>query len=293
MNKPTQQSIEKFEIHNHLPTWCSGCGDFAIWRALKLALAKMGRDPSQTVLVFGIGCSGNMADKIRAYTFHGLHGRAIPAAEGIKLANHHMPVIVVGGDGDGYGEGMGHFIHSIRGNHDITYIVHNNAVYGLTKGQTAPTSAKGFKTNSTPAGSINDPVNPVLLALAAGATFVARGFSSEVDHLTQLILNGVDHRGFALIDVLQPCVTFNHINTYEFYRKRIYKLEDDPTHSTNVRSAAMIKAGEWGDRIPIGIFLQEEDRPAYHEEIPQLAASTLAERPLQVPDLAPLFEEFY
>lgn len=288
MNYPT----EHFESPR-APTWCPGCGDFAIWRSLKLALAEEKQEPHESVIVYGIGCSGNMADKMRVYGFHGLHGRALPAAEGIKLANHRLPVVVIGGDGDGYGEGLSHFLHTVRGNHDLTYLVHNNAVYGLTKGQTAPTSGKGFRSNSTPAGVIEEPVNPIALAIAAGATFVARGFSADVAHLTGLLLAGFHHRGFALIDVLQPCVTFNHLNTYEYYRKRVYKLEEASGYAPKDRHAAFRHALEWGDRIPIGIFYQDEERPAYHEELPQLANGARVDQPVDDADLAPLFEEFY
>lgn len=283
--------IESYETV-HAPTWCPGCGDFAIWRALKLTLARSKLEPHDTVVVYGIGCSGNMADKLRVYGFHGLHGRALPAAEGIKLANHRMPVIVIGGDGDGYGEGMGHFLHTMRGNHDLTYIVHDNAVYGLTKGQTAPTSPKGFVSNSTPSGVIEEAVNPIALAVAAGATFVARGFSGDVPHLSDLMVAGMQHRGFALIDVFQPCVTFNHQNTFDFYRKRVYKLETTKGYDPKDRGMAFARALEWGDRIPIGIFYQHEERPAYHEELPQLANGTLVDQPVDGADITPLYQEF-
>lgn len=283
--------IEQFETE-HAPTWCSGCGDFAIWRALKLTLARSELKPEELVVVFGIGCSGNMADKLRTYCFHGLHGRALPAAEGIKLANHRLPVLVVAGDGDGYGEGMGHFIHTIRGNHDLTYVVHDNAVYGLTKGQTAPTSQKGFVSNSTPSGVIEEAVNPLALAIAAGATFVARGFSGDVHHLSDLMLAGMAHRGFALIDVLQPCVTFNHINTFDYYRERVFKLENEKSYDSTDRQSAFRAALEWGDRIPIGIFYQKEERPAYHEELPQLAKGALVDQSIDGAELAPLYQAF-
>ncbi|MFH1171484.1 MAG: thiamine pyrophosphate-dependent enzyme [bacterium] len=282
---------ERFET-THAPTWCSGCGDFAIWRAIKLALDEEKYQPHDVMIVYGIGCAGNMADRLRVYGFHGLHGRALPVAEGIKLANHRLPVIVVGGDGDGYGEGMGHFIHTMRGNHDLTYIVHDNAVYGLTKGQTAPTSPKGFVTNSTPAGVIEEPVNPLALAIAAGATFVARGFSGDVHHLSALISAGMQHRGFALIDVLQPCVTFNHLNTFDFYRSRVYKLEETKGYAVTDRAAAFVRALEWGEKIPIGILFQDENRPAYHEEVPQLAKGSLVNQPVDTADITPLYDEF-
>lgn len=284
--------VNNFET-NQAPTWCPGCGDFGIWRALKRALVESHLEPHDAVLVYGIGCSGNMADKLRVYGFHGLHGRPLPAAEGIKIANHRLPVLAIGGDGDGYGEGMGHFIHAIRANHDLTYVVHNNAVYGLTKGQTAPTSPKGFQSNSTPTGSIEEPVNPLALAIAAGATFVARGFSSDVQHLTELIRMGMEHRGFALIDVLQPCVTYNHLNTYEYYRQRVYRLEEAKGYDASDRQAAFQRSLEWGEKIPIGIFFRGEERPAFHEELPQLARGALVDRPVDDANLTPLFEEFF
>ncbi len=282
--------VKQYETPN-FPTWCPSCGDFAIWRAIRMALAERKEEPHEVVAVFGIGCSGNMADKLRLYSFHGLHGRPIPVAEGIKLANHRLPVLVIGGDGDGYGEGISHFLHSIRGNHDLTYVVHNNAVYGLTKGQTAPTSEKGFVTNSTPDGVIEIPVNPVALAVAAGATFVARGFSAEVNHLAMIIGKAMEHRGFALVDVFQPCVTFNHINTYDFYRQRVYKLETSG-HVPTDRAAAYARAQEWGERIPIGILYQNEERPAYHEELPQLAKGALVNAPVDTADIRPLLKDY-
>ncbi len=283
--------IQKFET-DQAPTWCPGCGDFAVWRALKMALAQNKFEPHSCVVVFDIGCAGNMADKLKAYCFHGLHGRALPLAEGIKLANHHLPVIVIGGDGGGYGEGLSHFLHSLRGNHDLTYIVETNSVYGLTKGQTAPTSPEGFRSSSTPDGVIEQPINPIALAIAGGATFVARGFASEVDHLTDIITNAIQHRGFALVDVFQPCVTFNHLNTYEWYRQRVYKLEDEGYKPVD-REKAFHKAQETEERVPIGIFYQKEERPAYHEKEPELAKTALTDAPIDAVDITPLLQEFF
>jgi 2-oxoglutarate ferredoxin oxidoreductase subunit beta len=281
---------EQYELM-HSPTWCSGCGDFAIWRALKLSLERTGCEPHETVIVYGIGCAGNMSDKLRTYSVHGLHGRALPVARGVKLANHQLTVLSVAGDGDAYGEGMEHFIHTIRGNHDLTYIVHNNGVYGLTKGQTAPTSQKGFETNSTPEGVIEEPVRPLAIALAAGATFVARGFAGNVHQLSRLICAGIQHRGFALIDVLQPCVTFNNVNTYGYYRSRVVEVEKEPRYDPTDRQRAMVLALEWEKKIPCGILFQEANRPAFHEELPQLASGTLVSKPIGGADLAPLLSE--
>lgn len=286
----TAHEERKFET-DQTPTWCPGCGDFAIWRSLKLALAEANKEPHECVVVFDIGCSGNMADKIKVYGFHGLHGRAIPVAEGIKLANHEMPVLVVAGDGGGYGEGLGHLLHSIRGNHDITYIVHDNGVYGLTKGQTAPTSEQGFKSSSTPEGVIERPLNALGLALTAGATFVGRGFAAEGEHLTTLLKQAMNHKGFALLDVFQPCVTFNHVNTYEWYRERVYKIEETKHDVKDWNKALAITLEE--DKIPIGVLYQDESRPAYHEKEPQLTKSSLVNASVEGADIVPLCEEYF
>ncbi|MBI3033668.1 2-oxoacid:ferredoxin oxidoreductase subunit beta [Candidatus Woesearchaeota archaeon] len=197
------------------PNWCAGCGDFSIFAALKNALVKMDMPVEKHFFTYGIGCHGHMVNFMKAYGFEGLHGRPIPVAEGAKLANRELNVIVVAGDGDTYGEGMSHLMHIMRRNFDITLIVHNNMVYGLTIGQASPTADCGFKSRSTPEGLIEHPVNPIALAIAGGATFVARGFAGDPAHLSSLIVEGVNHRGFSIIDVFQPCVTFNHINTYQ------------------------------------------------------------------------------
>lgn len=286
----TTLDTKKFE--HKTPTWCPSCGNFAIWRSLKLALAEKKKEPHECVIVFDIGCSGNMDDKIKAYGFHGLHGRALPLAVGIKLANHYLPVIVIAGDGGGYGEGLNHFLHTVRGNHDLTYIIHDNAVYGLTKGQTAPTSPEGFKSSTTPTGVHEQPINGVALAITTGATFAARGFAAEGDHLTGLMVKAMDHRGFALLDVYQPCVTFNHFNTYEWYRQRVYKLEETKHDPTN-REQALLTALKTGDELPIGIFYQKEDRPSFHEQEASLAAGTLVDAPLDLASIAELTEEYF
>lgn len=275
----------------HFPTWCPGCGDYSIWAGLKNALVKLGWEPHQFAVVYGIGCSGNMCSFVNAYGFEGLHGRGIPVASGIKMANHELPVIAVGGDGDLMGEGMGHFIHACRANHDLTVIIHNNQVYGLTTGQTAPTSQKGMKTKSTPTGVIEEQTNPVALALTAGATFVARGFSGDIPHLTDLIMRGVQHKGFSVIDVLQPCVTFNKVNTYQWFRERIYKLEEKGYEVTN-KTAALARAFEdWNTHLPIGIFWQEE-KPTYEDSIASLAEGPLVKRDLSKMSIAKLLDEF-
>ncbi|MBI2611542.1 2-oxoacid ferredoxin oxidoreductase [Candidatus Gottesmanbacteria bacterium] len=272
------------------PNWCPGCGDFGIWSAIKLAITELGWTPGDFCAVYGVGCHGHLVNFLKSYSIEGLHGRPIPVAEGVKLANHKLPVLVMAGDGDTFGEGTNHLVHVARRNHDITMIVHDNQVYGLTTGQTAPTAQKGFKTKSTPAGVIEVPVNPLSIALAAGATFVARGFAGDIPNLTKLIIAGIKHKGFSYIDVFQPCVTFNHVNTYQWFREHIYDLSEN--YIPNDRGEAYKKALEWSDKIPMGIFYQEE-KPTYEDQIVQLGETPLINHPkLENQTIAKLIEEF-
>ncbi|MCX7855617.1 MAG: thiamine pyrophosphate-dependent enzyme [Anaerolineae bacterium] len=263
------------------PTWCTGCGNFAIWNAVKRALAQVGLAPHQVMLVSGIGCGSKLPDYTHANGYMTLHGRTVPVATGARLANHGLRVICTHGDGDGYAEGLGHMLHAARRNIGLVDIIQDNRIYGLTKGQYSPTSDRGRVSKTSPWGAFELPVNPIALALAAGATFVARSWSGDLSHLTETIVRALGHRGYALIDVFQPCVTFNRQNSYDFYRPRVYKLQDDPAYDVTDKMAAFAKALEWGDRIPIGIFYQVEDRPAYEEQVPALKAGPLAPRPLE------------
>ena len=272
------------------PNWCPGCGNFPIWHSLKRAIVELNLEPHNVAIFSGIGCSSKMPHWINTYGFHGIHGRPLPIATGARLANNNLTVIAVGGDGDGYGIGIGHFIHAMRRNLNITYIVTNNQVYGLTTGQTSPTSDKGYATKSTPTGVIEIPINPIALAIASGATYISRGFSKEMKHLTKLIADGVRHEGFALVDVLQPCVTFNRKNTYEWFSKRVYKLEETDHDATN-KQAAFLKSLEWDDRIPIGLFYREA-RPTYEDDLPQIAETPLARQRIEDVDIRTLMAEF-
>jgi len=269
--------------------WCPGCGNFGILTALKRALTELDIPPYRVLMVSGIGQSGKLPHYTRCHVLNELHGRTLPAATGAKIANPDLVVIAVGGDGDGYGEGGNHFLHSVRRNHDITYLVHNNQVYGLTKGQASPTSDWGFVTKTTPAGAWT-PLNPLAVAIAADGTFVARGFSGDVDHLCGLIKRGIQHPGFALIDVLQPCISFNHKNTYAWYRQRVYKLEDGG-YDPGDRMAAFEKAQEWGDRIPIGV-LHERQRPTFEDYVPALKGGPLARQGIDPGRVAVLLSDF-
>ncbi|MBI2071234.1 MAG: 2-oxoacid:ferredoxin oxidoreductase subunit beta [Elusimicrobia bacterium] len=246
------------------PDWCPSCGDFAVLSGLIKGLTQTGIAPKDVAVVSGIGCSSNLPGFIRTYGFHSLHGRSIPVATGVKLANPNLHVVVTGGDGDGYGIGIGHFIHAMRRNLNITYIVMNNEVYGLTTGQISPTSEKGHVTKTTPQGSLEEPINPVVLAIAAGATFVARAFSGDPNHMAKIIGQGISHKGFSLIDVFSPCVTFNKLNTYDYFRKRVFKLEDESHDPANFNSA-MEKASMGNEKIPLGVLWKTE-RPTLDAE---------------------------
>lgn len=272
------------------PNWCPGCGDFGILIALKGAIVELNIDPENIVLVSGIGCSGKLPHWIRTYGLHGIHGRALPVASAVKLANNELTVFTVGGDGDGYGIGMCHFIHAMRRNIDMTYIVHNNMIYGLTTGQTSPTSEKGMRTKSTPSGVIEVPVNPMALAISSGATFVARSFAGDVKHLQKTIVDAVKHRGFSLIDVFQPCVSYNHVNTYDWYKQRVYDLSS-AGHDPADKMKAFMKAQEWGEHIPIGVFYKVL-QPTYEDELPQIKDTPLVKQPIDNVDIGGLMDDF-
>jgi 2-oxoglutarate ferredoxin oxidoreductase subunit beta len=261
------------------PTWCPGCGDYGILGALKITLAELGLEPQQIFISSGIGCGSKLPDYIKVNGFMGIHGRALPVATGAKLSNHELVVIAVTGDGDGYGIGGNHLLHAMRRNLDITHLVENNQIYGLTKGQYSPTSNKGFVTKTTPAGSIEPPVNPLTLALAAGATFISRTFAGDRDHMVRVFKEAIQHRGYSLVDVLQPCVTFNKLNTYDWYRARIFDVEQSG-HDRRNKAASWELAQLWGERIPIGVVYQEE-RPTYKDQEIALQTGPLVKRELR------------
>ncbi|MEI8360742.1 MAG: 2-oxoacid:ferredoxin oxidoreductase subunit beta [bacterium] len=282
-------SIEKYNT-SCPPTWCPGCGNFSIWNEIKKALDELGIPQHKTLIVYGIGCSGNMYNTINTYAWHSLHGRSLPTAVGAKLANKDLTVIVVAGDGDGLGEGMGHFIHALRGNVDITYLIHENKVYGLTTGQTAPTSAKGFVSRSTPEGVIEVPVNPLSLAIASGGGFVSRGYVGKPQQLSSLIKQAITHKGFSLVDILQPCVTFNKVDTYQYYQDKVYDLAESG-HDVTDYNNAFIKSREWGEKIPTGVFYQDV-REDYAADVVQEKGKALVSRPMVKRKLKTLVKEF-
>jgi 2-oxoglutarate/2-oxoacid ferredoxin oxidoreductase subunit beta len=295
-------------------TASGNCGDFGILNAVQMALAEMNVDPSNTVVVSGVGCSSKAPHFIKTYGVHTLHGRSVPFATGIKLANPNLEVIIEGGDGDGLGIGAGHFVNSGRRNIDMLYIIHDNEVYGLTKGQASPTLGLGMKTKSLPSPNINQGINPLLLAIASGYTWVARGYSYDVRHLKDLIIKGIRHKGYAFLDVLQPCPTYNDIQTKEYWageghldaagkmQPRTYKLEDtgydgvvhnqDEAEMEKKIQQAVLKSFEFGDHTPIGVFYQNEFISTYEERLagrtPSYKTNPPAAQEIARPDGTPL-----
>lgn len=245
------------------PTWCRGCGLFGILEALKRAAAALNLEPENMVMVTGIGCHGRMNSYFRAYGFHGLHGRVLPVASGIKLANPGLTVLGVSGDGDAYSIGMGHFIHTLRKNIGLTLVVVDNRIYGLTQGQTSPTSGLGFPSISTPFGSKEYPLDGLKLALASGGTFISRGFSGEVGHLAGLMEKAMSHRGFSLVEVLSPCVTQNAVNTYNWFRSRLLNVEEEPGYDPSDPAKAWSLLNR-EDRLPVGLVFRQE-KASYEE----------------------------
>jgi 2-oxoglutarate/2-oxoacid ferredoxin oxidoreductase subunit beta len=267
-SKPGEITKEDLKGKVH-PDWCPGCGDFGVLASIQAALAELNISPHKVGIVSGIGCSSNLPGFINCYGMHTLHGRALAVATGLKLANHELTVIATGGDGDGFGIGGNHFVHSARRNIDITYIVMDNQIYGLTTGQLSPTARKGMITKTSPQGSIENPINPIPLAMAAGATYVARGYTGKPKQLTELVKGAIQHKGFALVDVFSPCVTFNKVNTYQFFNPRV-KLLEEQRHDPGDFHAAMDKGYEWDEAIYCGLFWKRDDLPSLEEQDPAI-----------------------
>ncbi|MFA6422848.1 MAG: thiamine pyrophosphate-dependent enzyme [Patescibacteria group bacterium] len=274
----------------YAPTWCPGCGNYAILNAIKAALADLDLKNHEVAISYGIGCAGNMNNLIKTYGIHTLHGRSLPVAEGIKLSNRKLKVIAIAGDGDAFGIGANHFIQLARRNIDVTYIVCDNHRYSLTTGQTSPTTDLGDKTKTSLYGNIEEPFNPLTLALASDGSFVSRGFAGMAPvKLKNLIKEAINHKGFSLVDVLLPCVTFNDLNTFPWYIKRVYEL-DATKYRPNDRNKAFVKAQEWGDKIPLGVFYKS-DRLTYEDQQPQLTKE-LVDQDLHISNLSQLMDEF-
>jgi 2-oxoglutarate ferredoxin oxidoreductase subunit beta len=276
-----------FRVPGVYADWCPGCGDFGIMNGLQMAFAELGLEPHQIVMVSGIGCSGKEPHNVKAYGVHTLHGRTLPFAMGIKVANPALEVVAIGGDGDGLGIGAGHFVNAGRRNLDMTYIIHNNGVYGLTKGQASPTLRLGLQTKSLPKPNINEAVNSIQLAVVSGFTFVARSYAYDVRHLRDTIKQAIQHKGLAFIDCLQPCPSYNNITTKAWYagedrldykekpQSRLYKLEQtgfnpdvhEWSEGLEKKLVAISKAQEWGDQIPIGVFYRNELEPTFEKRL--------------------------
>lgn len=278
------------------PTWCPGnpsCGNFHILSTIRTTLAELNLAPHQAIISSGIGCGSKMPDYTKINGFMGIHGRPLAVASGMALANGEQVVIAITGDGDGYAIGGNHFIHTMRRNINITHVAQNNQVYGLTKGQYSPTSQKGYKSKTSPYGAIEPPINPMTHALAGEASFVSRTFAGDREHMVRIFKEAIQHRGYALVDVLQPCIIFNRVNTYEWYGARVYDVEEDG-HDRRDKSAAWRLAQLWGEKIPIGVLYQEE-RPTYEDQEVALRNGSLVKQelkllnPVQVEKLKALF----
>jgi 2-oxoglutarate ferredoxin oxidoreductase subunit beta len=272
------------------PAWCPGCGNFGILKAFKEAMVEMSIEPYQLTIVSGIGQAGKFPHYLKCNTFNGLHGRTLPVATAIRIANHEMLVIAVAGDGDCYGEGGNHLIHAMRRNINVKLFVHNNQIYGLTKGRASPTSMEEMVTKNQPFGVLSEQLNPIALAVALNCSFVARGFAGDLGHLKELIKSAINHNGFALVDILQPCVTFNKTNTYEWYRQRVYHIE--PEYNPEDRVEAFKRALQWGEKIPIGIIYKNE-RPTFEERIPVIKDAPLVKHRFDLSKLKDTLKEFY
>jgi len=273
------------------PDWCYGCGNYGVWKTLKKTFVNLNLKPHEILVVYGVGCSGNCVNFVKSYAFHSLHGRALPIATGAKLANHKLNIIVIGGDGDGTSIGGNHFIHTCRRNINMTYFLCDNKVYGLTEGQASSTSDIGFKTRSTPLGVREKPINSVLLALSTGATFVARGFSGDTKHLADIMKKAIKHNGFSFVDIIQPCITLNEVNTYDFYKEKIYKLSDVKDYDRSDLNMAIKKSME-KEKIPLGIFYQVEE-PLYEEGLKQIERKPLVDHIITDIDVNRLFNKYY
>jgi 2-oxoglutarate/2-oxoacid ferredoxin oxidoreductase subunit beta len=260
------------DYKGQVPAWCPGCGNFGILTTFKETMVELGFEPHQFTVVSGIGQAAKLPHYLKCNTFNGLHGRTLPVATAMRLANHEMPVIAVAGDGDCYAEGGNHLIHAMRRNVNVKLFVHDNQVYGLTKGQASPTSIEGTVTKIQPMGLLSEHLNPMALAIALDCSFVARSFAGDPDHLKSMMKEAMKHKGFSLLDIFQPCVTFNRINTFEWYKQRVYHIEE--SHNPEDRTSAFQRSLEFGDRIPIGVLYRN------HRSIMEERAPVLAERPL-------------
>ncbi|PKN28882.1 MAG: 2-oxoacid ferredoxin oxidoreductase [Deltaproteobacteria bacterium HGW-Deltaproteobacteria-21] len=285
-------SVSPKEYDNDFPiAWCPGCGNFPILKAVKQSLAELGLKPHEVIVVSGIGQSGKLCHYMRGNFFNGLHGRSLPVATGIRVADPSIPVIVIGGDGDTYGEGGNHFIHALRRNLNVTLITHNNQVFGLTLGQASPTTERGFVTKVQSHGVFLTPFNPLAMAALMQAPFVARGFAGRLPHLTGLIKEAMRVKGFSLVDVLQPCVTFDRVHTFKWYEERVYDIGEEG-HDAKDMTSAILKSREWGNRVPIGVFYRNKKATSFEDQLAPLKKGPLKNLKLDPSKAAELVETF-
>lgn len=249
------------DLRGDQPTWCPGCGHFSIMAGIQKSIISLGYEPHEFAIISGIGCSGKVSEYVRTNGYHTIHGRSIPVAQGTKMGNPDLKVIASGGDGDGYGIGLGHFVHASRRNIDMTYIVMDNNIYGLTKGQTSPRSAHGFVTKTTKDGNKEYPVDPISTSIANGATFVAQGFAGDIKQMNDIIARAIEHKGFAHVNIFSPCVTFNKINTYDFYKEHLTTIEEPFTDRSEALAAVRSHQG-----LVTGVLFEEE-RAHYQEKL--------------------------
>ncbi|RDZ65391.1 2-oxoacid ferredoxin oxidoreductase [Haloferax sp. Atlit-12N] len=272
------------------PTWCPGCGDFGTMNGIMKALANSGTDPDNTFMVAGIGCSGKIGTYMHSYAIHGVHGRSLPVAAGVKLANPDLTVVAAGGDGDGYSIGAGHFIHAVRRNVDMAYTVMDNRIYGLTKGQASPTSREDFETSTTPEGPQQPPVNPLALSLAAGGTFIAQSFATDHKRHAEIVQEAIEHDGFGFVNVFSPCVTFNDVDTYDYFRDNLVDLADtdhDPTDYDAAKEKILDSSKEYE-----GVIYKDESSVSYEQKFG--VDQDMSDIPSGAPDDAmDLVREFY
>ncbi len=274
------------------PSWCPGCGNIIILKTFKEAMLELGIEPHQFTIVSGIGQAAKFPHYLKCNTFNGLHGRSLPVATALKLANSGQIVIAVAGDGDCYGEGGNHLLHAMRRNINVKLFVHDNQIYGLTKGQASPTTLEGTHKNNLPFGVLSEGLNPMALAVAMDCSFVARSFAGDMEHLKEMVKAAIGHKGFSLVDIFQPCVSFNKVNTYEWYKQRVYHLEKE--YNPEDRTGAFGRALEFGDRIPLGIIYRNE-RPTFDERIPLIREKALAQQAqsLDMSKIDSMLKEFY
>jgi 2-oxoglutarate/2-oxoacid ferredoxin oxidoreductase subunit beta len=270
------------EFRNNVkPNWCPGCGDYSVQAAIQRAAANVGLEPENLAIISGIGCSGRISGYVNSYGVHGIHGRSLTLAQGLKMANRELTVIAAGGDGDGFAIGTAHTVHALRRNMDVTYIVMDNQIYGLTKGQTSPRSAAGFVSKSTPKGAIENPISPMQLALSVGATFVAQTMSSDLKGMTELIEKGINHKGFAFINVFSPCVTFNKVNTYDWYKEKVKDLSEIEGYDPTDKIQAMRVLMEYNDLVN-GLVFVDNSKQAYQDMIPGFKQEALNKQSLNI-----------